>query len=136
MVNALLLRIDQSGKLAALDTERFELVCSAIAYYKTIRQDIRRALPFWPLGMPHFGDPWITFGLKTENKTYLAVWRLTGKATMQIPVPHLHKKTVRIKCAYPSGREGKWEWGQEMSELTITLPQEYCARLFEFEVEE
>ena len=133
MVNVLLLRICQSGPAADLSPERFELIRQAIAYYKTTRQDIRLALPFWPLGMPHFHDPWLSLGLKTENKTYLAVWRLTGQATTQIPVPHLQKSKVGIKCGYPGGREGEWSWDSKQASLSVTLGQEYCARLFELE---
>ena len=133
MINTLLLRICQSGPAAALSPERFELIKQAIAYYKTIRQDIKSALPFWPLGMPHFYDPWISLGLKTENKTYLAVWRLTGESTMQISVPHLENCRVGAKCGYPAGWEGKWKWDPKQATLAVTLPQEYCARLFELE---
>ncbi len=135
MINALLVRIYQTGPVADLSPDRFELVRQAIAYYKTIRQDIKRALPFWPLGMPNFDKPWLALGLKTEKKSYLAVWRCTGQSTMQIPVPHLRDGVVRVKCGYPTDREGKWKWDSKQASLNVTLPQEYCARLFELEIE-
>jgi alpha-galactosidase len=52
MVNALLLRVHQSGHLAELSPRRRELVKEALDYYKRIRGDIPVALPFWPLGLP------------------------------------------------------------------------------------
>ena len=136
MTNALLLRIDLSGQLASLTPPHFELVREAIAYYKRIRHDIKRALPFWPLGMPRFNDPWTALGLKTENTTYLAVWRLTGAATTPIPVPHLKDRSVRVSYGYPGGREQEWTWDPDKATLTISLPQEYSARLYQFDLEE
>ena len=41
MINAMLLRIHQSGHLAQLPAERLALVKEGIACYKTIRQDIK-----------------------------------------------------------------------------------------------
>lgn len=42
MVNAMLLRIHQSGHLAELSPERVELVKEGISYYKEIRSDIKK----------------------------------------------------------------------------------------------
>lgn len=47
MVNALLLRVHQSGHLAELEPHRRKLVKEALDYYKTIRSDIPHATPFW-----------------------------------------------------------------------------------------
>lgn len=47
MCNALMQRIHQSGHLAEIPEEDFTLVKEALDYYKTIRGDIKRALPFW-----------------------------------------------------------------------------------------
>ena len=56
MVNAILLRVHQSGHLAQISPERRALVKEGLDYYKTIRADLREALPFWPIGLSHFGD--------------------------------------------------------------------------------
>ena len=50
MVNALLLRIHQSGHLAEISPERFELVKEGIDCYKEIRSGIKDGVPFWPMG--------------------------------------------------------------------------------------
>ena len=44
MVNAMLLRIHQSGHLAEISPERRELVREGIAFYKRIRGDIKNGL--------------------------------------------------------------------------------------------
>lgn len=46
MINAMLLRIHQSGHLAELPAERIELVKEGIACYKTIRSDIKNLYHF------------------------------------------------------------------------------------------
>ena len=50
MCNALMQRIHQSGHLAEIPERTSRLSGEALDYYKTIRGDIKRALPFWPLG--------------------------------------------------------------------------------------
>ena len=59
MINAMLLRIHQSGHLAELSSERRELIKEGIRIYKSIRQDIKDALPFWPLDLAENTDKWV-----------------------------------------------------------------------------
>ena len=135
MVNSLLLRIHQSGHLARLSKERGSLVKEALDYYKTIRQDIKIATPFWPLGLSHFKDEWVCLGMKTEHKLYIAVWRRQGnKATKEIPLIELVNNKVSIKCTYPSYASNQFEWQEASQKLTITL-EPNTARLFEIEKE-
>lgn len=135
MVNSLLLRIHQSGHLARLSKERGSLVKEALDYYKTIRQDIKIATPFWPLGLSHFKDEWVCLGMKTEHKLYIAVWRRQGnKATKEIPLIGLVNNKVSIKCTYPSYASNQFEWQEASQKLTITL-EPNTARLFEIEKE-
>ena len=102
MVNALLLRIHQSGCILDLNDRRFRRVVEGIALYKEIRGDIRTGLPFWPLGLPHVGDGWIAYGLDCGAQSYLAVWRLDGREkTCAIPLPQWKGKPVRSECVYP-----------------------------------
>lgn len=68
MCNALMQRIHQSGHLAEIPEEDFTLVKEALDYYKTTRGDIKRALPFWPLGTSHFADTWVSLALKPRTK--------------------------------------------------------------------
>lgn len=98
----MLLRIHQSGHLVNLSPARFALVKEGIACYKSIRQDIRRAVPFWPLGLSSYGDSWVSLGLKAGNKNYIAVWRSdSGNDTCLLPISHLRGKDASVKCLYP-----------------------------------
>ena len=132
MVNTLLLRIHQSGHLAAMDARRHDLVRQALDYYRRIRGDIPRSLPFWPLGLPKFGDPWVSLGLQAPGRTYLAVWRLEGGTpTCVLPIRHLLNRRPTIRCAYPDGRAVQWAWDVEAGALGVMLDEPFRARLFE-----
>lgn len=137
MVNALLLRIHQSGHLAELSEERRALVHEAIAYYKSIREDIRHAVPFWPLGLSQFSDGWISLGLQHESRAYVAVWRRDAQEdTCSLPIPFLKGKHVRVRCAYPSYEHCSWHWNSASGILSVSLPERTSARLFEIQFDE
>ncbi|MDP4099086.1 alpha-galactosidase [Paenibacillus sp. P96] len=137
MVNALLLRVHQSGHLAELSPRRKALVKEALDVYKTIRQDIREALPFWPLGLPTPQDDWISLGLRSGNKRYVAVWRTGGeKETVVLPLDELKGKSADIRCLYPQGYECSWMWDAVEGELQISMPGPTAARLLEIQVQE
>ena len=134
MINALLLRVHQSGHLAELSPRRRELVKEALDYYKQIRKDIPESFPFWPLGLPKREDHWMSLGLRRTEKLviYLAVWRVGGDASSQVlSLPELRGEELSIRCAYPQNFEGTWSWDATAAELNITLPQPRTARLFE-----
>ncbi|HIS49278.1 MAG TPA: alpha-galactosidase [Candidatus Gallacutalibacter pullistercoris] len=136
MVNAVLMRIHQSGHLANISEERFQLVKEALDYYKTIRQDIKNALPFWPLGLSQFADTWVSMGLKAGKKTYLAVWRRNASESQCVlPLRHLKGcEDVKVRCAYPEADpDTRFHWNSAAGTLTVDLPAPICARVFELE---
>ena len=100
MVSSMLCRIHQSGHLAELPEESFKMVEEGIEIYKNeLAEVIPESIPFFPLGMPSIEDhisP-IALGLKTEKADYYAVWRLNGKASVQIPL----KTNGEIEILYP-----------------------------------
>jgi alpha-galactosidase len=132
MVNAMLLRIHQSGHLVHLTEERKVLVKEALDYYKTIRGDIRTALPFWPLGLSAFSDTWVSLGLQAEKKLYVAVWRRNSETdTCLLPLPGLSSPVAEVKCAYPSYEECDYLYNKDNNSLSVRLPKTFTARLFE-----
>lgn len=132
MVNALLLRIHQSGHLVNLGKERMELVKEGIAYYKEIRKDIKEALPYWPLGLSQYGDAWACVGQKTPGRDYIAVWRRNSQnPVLSIPIEHLKDKEVEVICGYPKAGDCRYRWNREAGELTVELPSPVSARLFQ-----
>lgn len=132
MINALLLRVHQSGHLAELSPRRRELVKEALDYYKVIRGDIPHSAPFWPLGLPDSQGEWVSFGLKRGDRRYLAVWRIAGEAvSISLPLDSLKGQDLTINCAYPQQHDSVWQWNKEEGELMIFLPPGKIARLFE-----
>ena len=137
MVNAMLMRIQQSGPLARLNAEQRALVKEGMDYYKTMRHDIPQSLPFWPLDVPAFADQWVSVGLRSKRKTYLAVWRLNSESeTCVLPLPHLPESNVHVRCSYPVVQNCDWQWDTNTAFLSVSLPQMYSARIFTFEHEE
>ncbi len=137
MVNCMLLRIHQSGHLAELSPERFGLVQEGIAYYKTIRGDIRHALPYWPTGLADSRDSLLSLALAAEGKVYLAVWRRGGEESrMVLPLAETFcgKRPVEISCAYPKKAPGlscSFDFDPVSGGLTVNLPKPVMARIFE-----
>lgn len=110
MVNALLLRVHQSGHLAEITDVQKELVKEALDFYKTIRDDIKTAYPYWPLGTSHYDDNWSALALNAGKKQYLSVWRRGGSDTQTIPLPQLKGRNVKVRCAYPQNRPISYLW--------------------------
>ncbi|ANS74170.1 alpha-galactosidase [Paenibacillus yonginensis] len=135
MVNAMLLRIHQSGHLAELSPERRTLVQEGIDYYKKIRGFIPEALPFWPLGLPDPGAAYASLGLKAGDRMFIAVWQLkdTEEACL-LSLPGLYGQDVQLfKCAYPKqAADTVYTWDHEWNRFMVQLPGAGTARLFEF----
>ncbi len=147
MVNAMLLRVHQSGHLAELPAERKELVKEGIDCYKRIRPEIKNALPFYPLDIADNEDLWVCAGLKTHKKAYLAVWKrqMEGKSnqrriqagtecsetTLSIPLSSLPfaESGVQVSCIYPLKEPVTFELQGEV--LSVCFDKPVMARLFE-----
>lgn len=133
IVNAMLLRIHQSGHLAQISRERFALVKEGIDYYKKIRRDLRQGLPFWPIGPASYQDGWASVAIVSGKKTYMAVWR-RGSQESTVTLPHkcLRGKKAEAVCAYPAdGRGCRFAWNNTLGELTVELSEKISARIFE-----
>lgn len=136
MVNVMLLRIHQSGHLAELSEERFDLVKEGIACYKEIRQDIKKAVPFWPLGLADNKDTWLCAGIKTDEKAYLAVWkRYAPEDTVEIDLTNslseFNKPICDVRCIYPQKEEVEYTFDKDFNVLKVTFDKPVMARLFE-----
>lgn len=132
MINAILLRVHQSGHLAKLDEERKKLVKEGLDLYKNIRRDIREFYPFWPAGLSNFSDEWVSLGMRGDSKCYVAVWRREGgQKTKMLPIAGLEGKQAKVRCLYPSYAKEKFEWNERTGTLSVDFPQEKRARLYE-----
>lgn len=131
MVNAMLLRVHQSGHMADISPDRRALVKEGLDYYKEIRQDIRQAVPFWPLGFSDFASPWSALGLRAGKKNYLAVWRRGGEETQTLPVSHLACENCTIRIAYPKDSQGECAWNKDNGTISVRMPKSPMACIIE-----
>ena len=132
MVNALLLRIHQSGHLVNLDQARYDLVTEAILFYKSYREEIPQALPFWPLGLSEYQDSWVSLGLRFSDRDLIAVWRRGASEKSRIlPVDHRRGQAMTVVCVYPANAPCSCCWNASAGSLSVSLPGEYTARIFE-----
>lgn len=130
MVNALLLRVHQSGRIHELPPRRLKLIREAIDYYKSIRSIIPTSTPIWPLGLARFGSNWAAFGLVCKTMTFLAVWRFDSKSKeITIPLPQFAGRSLNIKSGFPAVKSPFWKWSSKRGELRIRLNHPFTARI-------
>lgn len=102
MVNAMLLRVHQSGHLPELSPERRALVREGIACHLSIVEDLKNGLPFWPIGLGGMDDAFLCVGVACESAAYLALWHTReGAGEVCLPMPGWKDAT----CIYPQNRK-------------------------------
>ena len=124
MVNAMLLRVHQSGHLAQLTPEAKEQVKQGLFVYKSrIRMHIANATPFYPLGMPDVTDRQtpVALGMRGPGATLMAVWRLGGIDEVQIP-----SLAHEVELLYPMNLGISVRQGKEKVIMRFPKPQMGC----------
>jgi len=126
LASAMLGRVHLSGHLDRMTPGQRALVAHGIAVYKTIRVEITRSVPFWPLGLPGWEDPWIALGARAPGASYLTVWRRGPGADedrVSLPVPWLRGQGVAPTILFPAamGADASWDPGRGV--VTVSLPR-------------
>lgn len=130
MVNAMTMRIHQSGHLARLSAENKALIKEALDYYKSYRHLIGKSFPFWPLGMPAFSDSRFAVGFYNDECAHLALWRVEAdEETVKIPLDGCQNKVRSVELVYPKGLPCEWKFSKEENSLSVSQPKK-SARLF------
>jgi alpha-galactosidase len=137
LCSALLTRVHLSGHIDRMSAAQQRLVAEAVRTYKQIRPDLATALPFWPLGLPAWEDPWVALGMRARSGSYLVVWHRgyignepqtggrvgpSGRAEMALPVPRLRGTRAVGEVLYPVGGGAAVDWSSSTGDLTVTLP--------------
>lgn len=129
MVNAMLVRIHQSGLLNKVTGHRLDLVAEGIQTYKTYRHKIPTMLPVWPEGLSQLDDPWFSYGLKGDHELYLAVWRgVSDSPTHQIDLSK-YGDVIQAEQIYPRTNQNSL-YTLSGNVLQLKFPQSKMARLF------
>ena len=136
VVNSLLGRVMLSGRLDQLEPSQFDLIKEGMDVYRSIRGDLPRATPFWPLGLSHWHDNWIALGMVAGSglHRYLAVWRRDGHQSVELPIPALRGRTVSCELLYPASFSAITNWDAHRGVLKVYLPSKLCARLFKLTI--
>ncbi|HTV10926.1 MAG TPA: alpha-galactosidase [Acidimicrobiales bacterium] len=128
LCSAILGRVHLSGFLDGMTEHQLGLVKEAIGVYKAIRADLPVALPFWPLGLPKWTDPWVALGMRSPRATYLTLWRrdlaTSGQdkvATAQIAL-QIGKQSAasEARTLFPTGGADV-SWQSATGELLVHL---------------
>ncbi len=120
--NALLGRVHLSGHLDRMSKHQLSLVRDALTVYKSLRRDLPRAVPSWPLGLPGWSDEWLALGLRAGGTTYLSVWRRGGATDCVLPVGRPAARSVSAEILHTSTPAAAAVWHPDRSELAIGLP--------------
>lgn len=99
MVNAMFLRPVISGETHLLSDEQFAVLKSGVDFYKSIRTEIPKLIPFYPSGTAQFGDDWVVCGFSGEKYDYICVKRFGGSESVEIPIDC--GKYGNIELIYP-----------------------------------
>ncbi len=128
MINSFLGRIHLASHIELLSKEKFALVQEGVAYYQSLVDAKRTALPYFPTGFANFQQKTVASGFISGNKLYLAVWNLGGDKRVKIPVDGYQ----RAKRAYP--KDDDLAYALENGTLTIEFTEDYQARFFELDM--
>ncbi|MER6093778.1 alpha-galactosidase [Streptomyces bluensis] len=124
---ALLGRVHLSGHLNRMSKHQLGLVRDTVSTYKTIRADLARAVPFWPLGLPGWTDAWLALGMRVPGgASYVSVWRRGGESELSMPVQHLAGGEVRTEILHPSAPDAGtaiWDGDGDGGGLRVALPR-------------
>jgi alpha-galactosidase len=120
LCTALLGRMQLSGHLDRMTPSQRASVGRAVAVYKEIRTEIAESVPFWPLGLPRWTDPWIAAGLHGPAADHLLVWRLADSTepTRVLPLP----RPADARLRYPTDGTASLASTPDRTSLRVTLP--------------
>ncbi|MGN7949371.1 glycoside hydrolase family 36 protein [Microbacterium sp. 22215] len=132
LVNGLLGRLYLSGYLNRMTPPERALVRAAVDAQRTVLTVIERALPFWPLGLPGWEDPWVALGLRDpDGDALLSLWRRPGAAdTVVVPLPRWRGEEILVDVFFPDAPDGwSWRWDAATGELRVSAVVAPTARV-------
>ena len=80
-----------SGETYLFTDKRAELVKEAVSLYKSLRSEIPSLVPFYPAGVPHFGDKTVVSGFSGKKCDYVTVGNLSAAEAIKSPLGEKYK---------------------------------------------
>jgi alpha-galactosidase len=137
LCSAMLGRVHLSGHLDRMTSAKQRLVAQAIEVYKQIRKNLADSVPFWPLGLPGWADPWVALGMRSSAATHLVVWRREPSGdtvqakSAEVVLPVAPRGTAAIpRVLYPAAG-AQVHWDPAEGQLSVLLPRAPSACLVE-----
>ena len=117
MVNSFLGRMHLASHLERLNEEQLGLIREGVAYYNSLTEMKKCALPYFPNGFTSFGAESVCAGLKDGNRIYLAVWNMGQGKQVQVNIPNITKASI----GYPQKTDVGIAWNVDT--LTLSFPR-------------
>ena len=128
MVNSFLGRMHLASHLELMTDEQLKLVTEGVAYYNSLTEAKRTAVPYFPNGFTRFGEKQVVAGFVSNKKMYLAVWCLEEASCVQAPIKEGIKS---VFVGYPSATDVEIENTNEI--LNVCFPRGNQAVFLEIE---
>lgn len=133
MLNSMMGRVHLSGHIDFLTEEQLQIVIEGCQVYKQVRHHIKDSVPFWPLGLEQWNEPWVVLGLQAGKHVYLGIWRRGGDSTLEIPLPQIDGSKATVEALYPKQWKTGLSWTSG-SKLQVEIPSTPSARLIHIEL--
>ena len=131
LINGLAGRLYLSGRLDGMSSVETELVTEAVDAFRSMRAELARSVPFWPLGLPGWHDDVIAVGFASPDAAYLAVWNRGVAAGVELPLPAVVGPDPDISTVFPRHLpEWPSTWDAATRVLRVDAAAGYAARLF------
>ncbi|WP_422933297.1 glycoside hydrolase family 36 protein [Sinomonas sp. P47F7] len=127
-------RLYLSGFLNRMDPDQLELVHTATALFKQVRDDIAQSVPSWPAGMPQWYGDSLALQLGARGRTLLYAWhRGTDDDEIALRLPR-GVRAQHLAEVYPQ-RLSSWELADAPDGSVVLRPgiDGPSARIFEIQ---
>lgn len=128
MVNSFLGRMHLASHLERLSDCQIARIEEGVAYYNSLSEMKKRAVPYFPNGFTHFGAESVYAGLKDGSKVYLAAWNLGNAAEVKVNIADIQNARI----GYPSDSDVNIAWDQVA--LCVKFPRACMAVFLEIEI--
>ena len=128
MVNAILRRIYQAGRLDKVNKKCLQLVKEAVRINGALHALIQNGRAIYPIGLAKFDDAYVCSGLQYKDEKYICIWNLDNMESFDIPLEKYNVQEVEL--VYPKSLKTEYMYLSEKEILRITPHQKYFARLF------
>ena len=120
LATGLLGRFYLSGYFNRMSPEQRGLVAEAVTAYKTIRSEISRSVPFWPLGLPDWTAPWVALGLHSESSELVTIWNRSGERETVLRLPDLKDVDLLVETVFPRAlAPWTFQWNRADGSLAV-----------------